>query len=115
MIDLTNYTIGDNAKTVKVAEFRQRADHVNRHSDDLGSCGRMIEGKYQHVLSEVVAWLEIHKYLTAELFSTSCKRANSFDWSQRETALTRSQVSMDRANKFIASEAKPACHLRLVK
>ena len=98
--------------TIKVGAFRQLTDHVLRHCDDLGSCGRMIEGKYHHVLSEVVAWLEVHESLSAELSATSCKRANDFDWRQYRLGLAHSQVSMDRAKKFIASQK---CHLRLVK
>ena len=98
--------------TVKVGEFRQLTDHVLRHCDDLGSCGRMNRGEYQHVLSEVVAWLEVHVYLSAELSATSCKRANDFDWRQYNLGVTKSQESMNRAKRFIASQS---CHLRLVK
>lgn len=81
-LDLSCYTIADNARAVRVAEFRNAIEHVER----LVHCDR-----HSCVSdAEKARWIEAARRIGRELIATTCKRARREDWDRRERAIDAS-------------------------
>ena len=88
MIAMDIYTVSPNAKPVKVADFRNAIDHLERlvHVDFVACVGQR----------EREQWVERARRTGRDLISITCKRAKADDWDRRERAIDTSTKMIGR-------------------
>jgi nanoRNase/pAp phosphatase (c-di-AMP/oligoRNAs hydrolase) len=85
-----DYTISADAQTVKVADFRNAIERLERIVRvDFHAC---VDA------DERAQWVERAKRAGRELIATTCKRANHNDWMRRERAI---DASTDRIGEVL--------------
>ncbi len=89
-LDLSTYTVADNAKAVRVADFRNAIERLES----------LVQVDFHACVSaaERTRWVEAAKRVGHELIGTTCKRADKATWERRESAI---EASTDRIGSVL--------------
>ena len=81
-LDLSDFTIADDAVAVPVAAFRDEIERLERH----------VHVHYSACVTDAerARWVELARAAGRDLIRTTCKRAKRADWLRRERALDAS-------------------------